>query len=1155
MKYRIGLDIGIASVGWAVLQTDKDDEACRIVNRGVRVFDPAEAPKNGDSLKALRRELRGVRRVIRRKKSRIKLAKRIIEEDLNIELDKILSDDSIKLMKNIYSVRYLAIEEKLQKEEFARLLYHLIHRRGYQSNSKKKNSAEEGKVKKAINKNNEILLEKGYRTPGEFFYKECGDKFTKSDGTIIVTYNTRNTSGDYQYCFDRKTIENEIKLIFEVQRGLGNDFASKQLEDSYLYVFSKQISYGVGPGGNSPYRAKSGSLILDMYGKCTFETDEIRASKLTPTFEKFMLWSKLNNLVINKSGTKRFLTMEEKEAIALDSYKREKTKYTDVRKALNKIGINVSTFNGLPYSRKIKVKKTEAEIKEDPKYKYKFEYVSAEEVEDKNIFVSLKANKLFEKAFGKDCNIDDEVKDKIATAISLFHDEEVLKNKLAGKGANEDKYKIPDEYIEDALKLERIDAKPSNLSIKAIRKILPFIKEGDIYSVACQKAGYNHSEFNSHNKTKVLNFNEIITDIKNPVVIRSISQTFKVINAIVRKYKSQPEQIYIETARELAKTFKERKDIEARNKENNENNRLIEEEIRAVYKFNPKPFDIVKYKLFKEQKGECAYSNKVFKADRLFESNYTQVDHIIPYSISFDDSYANKVLVLSEENQNKGNRLPLQFFAGNDEKIQRFKNWVNNSNLSRTKKANLLMEDYESEDFKDRNINDTRYATKFVMNYIKNNFEFANSKHTNKVLAIKGGMTSYFRKSFKLNKSRDDDNHHAVDAIIVGMFSEALIQKISNFNKTDSGYFYDKKSKEYIDKETGEVSKDLKVEKSSLIQKQLPYEHFLEELEMWMSENPNSENFIERRKDWLYYSDDEIIKPLFVSRMPKRKISGEAHLQTVKKLIEINGQKYFIERVALEKLTLEKGEIKDYYDKESDLLLYNALKKRMLEFRDSAGKVDTKRAFAEPFRKPLSNGDYETGPIVKKVKTIKKCTLYVDLPDRGDNAAASNGNMSRIDIFSKTEKGKEKYYLIPIYVSDFYKKELPNKLCTKYWKDVDDKYVFKFSLFPNDLIFIETKEGDDIDAVSKEYEIETRNEDGTFQLEKKKDKKSFNKLLAYYNNTDIDGARIIARIHNREFSFKKAIQNLKCLKKMQVSILGDVSECGYVPRNTKTKKK
>lgn len=73
MNYRIGLDIGISSIGWSVIENDENEHPARIVDLGVRLFSPAEINNKGENkpLALDRRIARGTRRRIRRMKYRI----------------------------------------------------------------------------------------------------------------------------------------------------------------------------------------------------------------------------------------------------------------------------------------------------------------------------------------------------------------------------------------------------------------------------------------------------------------------------------------------------------------------------------------------------------------------------------------------------------------------------------------------------------------------------------------------------------------------------------------------------------------------------------------------------------------------------------------------------------------------------------------------------------------------------------------------------------------------------------------------------------------------------------------------------------------------------------------------------------------------------
>ena len=161
-----------------------------------------------------------------------------------------------------------------------------------------------------------------------------------------------------------------------------------------------------------------------------------------------------------------------------------------------------------------------------------------------------------------------------------------------------------------------------HLSNKACYKILPHLKKGYEYAKACEMAGYDFKNISL----------EDIKDIPNPVVKRAIIQTLKVVRAVVREY-GNPVEVHIELARDLGRNFKDRDLIKSNMEKNQKKNDEIKE--RIVNEFGimqPKGQDIVKLKLYEQQQGVCAYSQKSFDLHRLFEKNYVEVDHIIPVS-------------------------------------------------------------------------------------------------------------------------------------------------------------------------------------------------------------------------------------------------------------------------------------------------------------------------------------------------------------------------------------------------------------------------------------------------------------------------------------------------------------------------------------------
>ena len=286
MKYSLGLDIGISSIGWAVVNLEKN----RIEDLGVRLFTSAERPKDGGAINEKRRLARGLRRRLKRRRVRMNKIK-----ELFVKYEIISKDETERLyvLSNVdidtWQLRAEGLDRKLTPRECARVLTSIAKRRGYKSNRKTEAKSDEGgKIIKSIALNRAYMEAKGYRTVGEMFAKD--EKYIDAK---------RNKNGQYNNCIDRSELEDETKILFSKQRELGNTYTNADFENEYLQVFNYQ----------KPFMTPE--LMDKMVGKCTFEKDEPRAAKNSWTFERAMLLQKVNNLAYQVDSKKLFLSEEQ----------------------------------------------------------------------------------------------------------------------------------------------------------------------------------------------------------------------------------------------------------------------------------------------------------------------------------------------------------------------------------------------------------------------------------------------------------------------------------------------------------------------------------------------------------------------------------------------------------------------------------------------------------------------------------------------------------------------------------------------------------------------------------------------------------------------------------------------------------------------------
>lgn len=1150
LYYRIGLDIGIASVGWAVLENNSEDEPIRIIDLGVRIFDKAENPKNGDPLAEPRRMARTTRRRLRRRKHRLDRIKWLLQQEGLIEIDSFMERYYSGNLPDVYRLRYEALDRKLTDEEFAQILIHIAKHRGFKSTRKSETTDKEvGQILKATSANQELMLKKNYRTVGEMLYCDVSFKlecpWTESGYILAV----RNRPEDYRHTILRDMLAEEVKVIFARQREFGNEKATEELEQRYLKIMLDQRSFDMGPGNQpdgtpSPYAING---FEGRVGKCTLEPEEMRAAKATYTAELFVALQKINHLrLVDKNGASRGLSEEERKILYDLIHKSKDIKYSTVRSKLN---IDESyRFNTLNYSLKTKGTKS-VEVQTE---NVQIEDVQTEDVQKADVskrkadvfkktedakFISMTNHYELMKRIGHLTeNCSDEEKrdlfDNVATILTLYKNDDSRTEKLEELG-------LGAEDIEQLLELT--PSKFQHLSLRAMQKIMPYLKDGIIYNEACERAGYDFKADNTGEKSKLLKgevVQSVLNDITNPVVKRSVSQTVKVINAIIQKYGS-PQAVNIELAREMAKNFDDRRSLEKEMNDRFNQNEKIKKRIQELGKQTPTGQDIIKYRLWEEQQGVCLYSGNKIPIEELFKPGY-DIDHILPYSITFDDSLRNKVLVTSQENRQKGNRIPYEYFKNDEKRWKEFEARVACYVKDYRKQQKLLKKVFtqeEREQFKERNLNDTKYITTVVYNLIRQNLELEpynkpsqKPRRKKQVMAVNGVVTAYLRKRWGIQKlfevkNRDIDTHHAVDAVVIACCTDGMIQKITKSVQAREMRYA--KDTYFVDEETGEIfdrahfTKDEWDEKFG-VKIPKPWECFIDELDVrtgadpigFLKTHPEVDREIEY-PEWMYDESTRIIRPIFVSRMPNHKVTGAAHADTIRSPRHYKEEGVVLTKTALTDLKLNKdGEIEGYYNLESDWLLYNALKLQLQRFGN-----DAKKAFAEEFHKPKSDGT--DGPVVKKVKVQKKLSLGVEV--NGGKGIAENGSMVRIDVFR--ENGK--YYFVPVYTADVVKKVLPNKAAThtkpySVWKVVDDK-DFIFSLYSRDLIHVKSKKG-----------VKTNLVCGGQMMQPD--------IYVYFIGADISTASIAGIAHDNSYKFRGlGIQNLELFEKCQVDILGNIS--------------
>ena len=839
-KKIFGFDLGIASIGWAAVEFNDEDfdeqtgelQEGKIIDCGVRCFPVAENPKDGSSLAMPRRQARLARRICRRKARRMEgLKKMFIAHGLAPDMQAINEiyakqvSDREKKEKDVWNLRSLALSQKLSKEELVRVLTHLAKHRGFLSYRKaaEEKDKEGGRVLQAI-KNNKDLLSDG-KTLAQIIVARAGENGKKRN------YTQRNAKGGdepvYINSIPREEITEEAKLIFEKQKEYG--IFTQKLYDDFCHI---------------AFRHRPVGSVGNMVGFCRFEKGEKRAPKQAPTSELFVALTKINNMVLLEKDAIRRVDDNERAKI-LDLLKNTKTvKYSTLSKKV---------FNGKVQFKDIDYKKTTKKAKDGT-----VKEINPEDV----VFYEMKGWHELKSKFGPDeWRVYEEnlpLLDEVVKVIACEKNDANINKEL-------EKINISAEHIAKFNKLT-FD-KFINLSLTALYKIVPYMEQGYLYNEACEKVGYDpKGTVDGLVDKKGITLSPIKEDKQTtvPVVNRTVAQFRKVYNEMVRCY-GLPDQINIETGRELKKTFDERREINNKNKENEQERDDVRDELEKMG-IRPNGNNILKLRLYKEQDGKCIYSGTPIDINRLDEVGYLDIDHIIPYSRSLDNSYTNKVLCLSSENRKKGNLTPYEYFTNfkSEEDWEIFK--VRASSLhNKSKQTNLLNKNFKDREleFRDRNANDNSYIARFVKQYCDEGIDFSSSacSISNRIQVRNGALTDYLRHQWGLKKDRNEsDLHHAQDAVVIACATQSMVQRLSKL----SSIFENKE--EFRKRKAQELGHD-KAEawyKYIKTQMQEPWSGF--------------------RNDVLAALDN-----IFVSRPPRKNATGSAHAATVYKKAEKKG--------------------------------------------------------------------------------------------------------------------------------------------------------------------------------------------------------------------------------------------------------------------------
>ncbi len=737
----LGLDIGIASCGWALI----DDADKRILGAGTWGFEVPEVAKTRESKAAVRRDARGQRRRLRRRRYRMRdIRKLLFENDLLASpLPPPDEKGQSKPSLDPWGLRAEALDRKLLGEEFATILIHIAKHRGYRSNSKSEKASNAPAEDKKVLSGIEAMKEKSakYRTIGEMLAVDPEFKNKK-----------RNKDGDYSHTILRALHEDEVRVLFNRQRGFGLAL-SAELEEKYAKLAFDQL----------PLQGSE-----KMLGKCPFEPDEYRASLQAYSFEKFRYLTKLiNSRIEDGSDNGRRLTKEEM-AKAIAGFGKSSSKVT-WKGLIRLLGLPKTTqFFGVG------------------------EKAMSDDIARKSkgcAFGSHTLYKVIGEAGWNSLVQTPEVLDDIIHILTFLEDIDEIKKRIEGLKLEP---LIHGAIIEGAKEGAFAGfAKAGHISAKAARNIIPGLLEGKTYDKACAMAEYDHAKENIAD----------LDSLTNPVAKRAIVETLKQVNALVREFDMRPGHIHIELGRDVGKGADERGRIEKGIKKRTAAKEKAKKEFcELVGKGDCSSGELQRYELWKEQKQECmfCFPRKTLSPFDLCDGNHAcEIEHILPRWRSHDNSWHNKALACAGCNREKGGRTPHEWFGDNEARWDEFefrvKAMFGEKLIKGFKIRNLLIKNYEEREkgFIERNKNDMRFASRVIQNELRHLYGRDEMEGRRRIRARSGAITGTLRHLWGLDRLKylpdekgkkariEDERHHGVDAMIVAACSQDQLHKLT----------------------------------------------------------------------------------------------------------------------------------------------------------------------------------------------------------------------------------------------------------------------------------------------------------------------------------------------------------------------------------------
>ena len=769
---RLGLDIGTTSIGWWLYETEQG-EIKRVVDGGVRIFSDGRDPKSGTSLAVDRRQARAMRR---RRDRFLRRRSALLRE---LVMAGLLPQDK-RERKGVfgldpYALRGKAIREKIELHELGRILFHINQRRGFKSNRKtdgKDNEA--GKIKQGTKRLEDEMEKLGARTYGEFLHMRRRSAMVEHQIPPVRTrmgllrgLNEPDQQG-YEFYPDRSHLEKEFDKIWAVQRAFHSGTLTEDLRKSLRKIIFHQRP-----------------LKPPKVGRCLY-MEEDRLPKAHPLASRRILMETVNHL--------RIVTRGEADRALSWSQRQQVLKELDFKKHTKSMLSMKVTFKQLRST--LMLRKLQS---------FNLDKEGRDSIACDQVLASLSHPDRFGNRW-RDLTWEDQW-----TVVNLLlneQDQEEIEGILISEwGLSQERARnvanapLPEGY--------------TRIGLTATQKILGALEEDVVtYSEAVEKCGWHHSDHRKEEGVDMLPYYGEILDrhvipgtqdpndeditrfgrVTNPTVHIGLNQLRRLVNRVINVY-GKPDEIVVELARELKQSYEQKRRFQKINKEGRKAAELRGKKLEELNQPNTGANRLL-LRMWEDLAEDCIarrcpYSGKTISVTMLFDGS-CDVDHILPYSRTLDDSPANKTICIREFNRIKGKQTPWEAWGGTPQWETIQSNLKKLPNGKRWRFLDNAMEKWNDEEaFLDRALVDTQYLSRIANEYLTALYDSSDGRRH--VWVVPGRLTEMLRRHWGLNnilsdgeidgssqKNRTDHRHHAIDAAVIAATDQALVKRISD---------------------------------------------------------------------------------------------------------------------------------------------------------------------------------------------------------------------------------------------------------------------------------------------------------------------------------------------------------------------------------------